>query len=167
VSRPKFKHLTVNQVYQPLARSNGKVYELTQAQRATHGKRHDKLHQFLSEIGVKALRQHLGQLLGAARIAKDREEYEGYFHRLFGQQPGLFDLEGSYRAQRAFAAFCAMALRLAGVSASALALPPLGPPSFPSATAAGFFGFSGGSGEPSSFSPMACSTTFRAIVAKS
>lgn len=87
----KFKHLTVNHVYQPLARSNGKVYELTQAQRANSGKRHEKLHQFLSEIGVKALRQHLGQLLGVARIAKDRVEYEGYIRRLFGDQPELWD----------------------------------------------------------------------------
>jgi hypothetical protein len=56
------------------------------------GQRHDRLHQFLSEIGVKALRQHLGQLLGVARIAKDRKEYESYFERLFGE-PGLFDLD--------------------------------------------------------------------------
>jgi hypothetical protein len=89
----KFKHLTVNHVYHPLARSNGKVYELTQVQRAKSGKRRDRLHQFLSEIGVKALRQHLGQLLGVARIAKDYGEYERYFQRLFGQEPGLFDLE--------------------------------------------------------------------------
>lgn len=89
----KFKHLTVNHVYNPLARSNGKVYELTQVQRASSGKRHDRLHQFLSEIGVKALRQHLGQLLGVARIAKNSDEYEGYFEKLFGEQPGLFDSE--------------------------------------------------------------------------
>jgi len=56
------------------------------------GTRHDKLHQFLSEIGVKALRQQLGQLLGIARIAKDREEYESYVRRLFGD-PLLFDME--------------------------------------------------------------------------
>ena len=89
----KFKHLTVNHVYKPLARSNGKVYDLTSTQRAKSGKRHEKLHQFLSEIGVKALRQHLGQLLGVARIAKDSGEYERYFRRLFGQEPGLFDLD--------------------------------------------------------------------------
>lgn len=89
----KFKHLTVNHVYQPLARSNGKVYDLTQAQRTNSGRRHEKLHQFLSEIGVKALRQHLGQLLGVARIAKDRNEYERYVQRLFGHEPGLFDLD--------------------------------------------------------------------------
>jgi len=91
----KFKHLTVNHVYQPLARSNGKVYDLTQVQRAKSGRRYEKLHQFLSEIGVKALRQHLGQLLGVARIAKDRNEYERYVQRLFGQEPGLFDLDNS------------------------------------------------------------------------
>lgn len=85
----KFKHLTVNHVYFPLARSNGKVYELTQAQRTNSGKRHQKLHQFLSEIGVKALRQQTGQLLGVARIARDQREYEDFVSRLFGDQPRL------------------------------------------------------------------------------
>ncbi len=89
----KFKHLTLNHVYRPLARSNGKVLELTQMQRMKSGKRWSKLHQFLSEIGVKALRQHNGQLLGIARIAKDKSEYEGYVQRLFGEQPGFFDLD--------------------------------------------------------------------------
>jgi len=68
-----------------------RFYELTQAQRERSEKRWKKLHQFLSDIGVKALRQHLGQLLGIARISKDKDEYEGYFRRLFGSQPGLFD----------------------------------------------------------------------------
>ena len=91
-NRPwKFKHLTVEQVYRPLAKSNGKVYELTQAQRAKSPERHKRLHQFLSTIGVKALRQQLGQLLGIARISRDKGEYEGYFKKLFGEQPGLFD----------------------------------------------------------------------------
>lgn len=87
----KFKQLTVDHVYYPLANSSGKVYELTQAQRARSEQRWKKLHQFLSEIGVKGLRQHLGQLLGIARISRDKAEYEGYFKRLFGNQPSLFD----------------------------------------------------------------------------
>ena len=42
------------------------------------------------------------------------------------------------------------------------------PPSFPSATAAGFFPASGStSGEPSNCSPMAFSTTWRAMLTKS
>jgi hypothetical protein len=62
----------------------------------------------------------------------------------------------------------AMSVRCSAVSLSARALPPLAPPSRPSATAAGFLPRSGsGSGEPSRFSPMACSTTLRAMVAKS
>jgi hypothetical protein len=86
-NRPwKFKHLTVDQVYKPLARSSGKILELTRVQRETANARYKKLHQFLSDIGVKALRTHLGQLLGIARIAKSRHEYEGYFKELFGQQ---------------------------------------------------------------------------------
>lgn len=87
----KFKQLTVDHVYYPLANSSGKVYQLTQAQRERSKKRYQKLHQFLSEIGVKALRQQLGQLLGIARISRTKEEYEGYFKRLFGIQPSLLD----------------------------------------------------------------------------
>jgi len=86
-NRPwKFKHLTVDQVYWPLARSNGRILQLTQAQRDTAHARHKKLHQFLSDIGVKALRTHLGQLLAIARIAKSKPEYESYFRTLFGIQ---------------------------------------------------------------------------------
>lgn len=89
-NRPwKFKHLTVDQIYYPLARSRGKVYELTQAKRARAGERWKRLHQFLSEVGVKALRTHLGQLLGIARISKTKEQYEGHVNQLFGEQPNL------------------------------------------------------------------------------
>lgn len=84
----KFMHLTVDQVYKPLARSAGKVLELTRAQRAkaTNGERWSKLHQFLSEIGVKALRTHLGQLLGIAQVSENRSEYERHFERIFLRQ---------------------------------------------------------------------------------
>jgi hypothetical protein len=81
----KFKHLTVDQVYHPLAKSSGKILELTQAQRASSSERHKRLHQFLSEIGVKALRQQLGQLLGIARISNTKDEYENYVDKLFGE----------------------------------------------------------------------------------
>jgi hypothetical protein len=82
----KFMHLTVDQVYRPLAKSNGKILELTKEQRTNSNKRWKKLHQFLSEIGVKALRTHLGQLLGIARISRSRTEYEKHFKVLFGDQ---------------------------------------------------------------------------------
>jgi len=82
----KFKQLTENQVYRPLAKSNGKILRLTREQRDNSRSRWRKLHQFLSEIGVKALRTHLGQLLGIARISKTEKEYEGHFKMLFGDQ---------------------------------------------------------------------------------
>lgn len=90
-SKPwKFKQLTVDQVYKPLARSRGKIFELTKAQRDSEPKsRHKKLHQFLSEIGVKALRQHLGQLLGIAQVSSERSEYEKHVTRIFGDQQEL------------------------------------------------------------------------------
>lgn len=80
----KFKHLTVNQVYFPLAKSHGKIHQLTVAQRAASGDRRKRLHQFLSEIGVKLLRTHLGQLLGIAQISRDQAEYEKHVNTVFG-----------------------------------------------------------------------------------
>lgn len=86
-NRPwKFKHLTVDHVYKPLAKSYGKVLKLTQETRASSDTKHKKLHQFLSEVGVKALRTHLGQLQAIAKIAKSRAEYEQHFKTLFGEQ---------------------------------------------------------------------------------
>jgi hypothetical protein len=86
-NRPwKFMHLTVDQVYWPLAKSNGKILELTKLQRESSKTRWKRLHQFLSEIGVKALRTQLGQLLGIARISNSKHEYESYFQKLFGSQ---------------------------------------------------------------------------------
>jgi len=87
----KAKSLTIDHVYYPLARSNGKILRLTREQRQGSQKQTEKLHQFLSEIGVKALRTHLGQILGIARIAKTPEEYERHVNTLFGVQPDLFD----------------------------------------------------------------------------
>jgi hypothetical protein len=89
----KFKHLTVGHVYTPLARSNGKVLQLVQDQRANSQERSKKLHQFLSDVGVKALRTHLGQLLGIARISPTKEVYEGHVKALFGEQPDLPGME--------------------------------------------------------------------------
>lgn len=85
----KFKHLTIDQVYKPLARSSGKILDLTRLLRGQSGTSHKKLHQFLSEIGVKTLRTHLGQLLGIAQVSKDRTEYENHVENIFGDQPRL------------------------------------------------------------------------------
>jgi hypothetical protein len=84
----KFRDLTIQHVYIPLAKSNGKILELTRAQRARSEERWMKLHQFLSEIGVKVLRTHLGQLLGIAQVSSDRAEYERNVEKVFGTQLG-------------------------------------------------------------------------------
>jgi hypothetical protein len=90
-NRPwKFKHLTVEHVYEPLAKSNGKIYLLTQALRTASNDRWKKLHQFLSEIGVKALRTQLGQTLGIAQVSDTVEQYEANIRRVFGGQGDLF-----------------------------------------------------------------------------
>ncbi len=82
----KFARLTISQVYQPLARSSGRILELMKVQKASSAERHAKLHQFLSAVGVKALRTHLGQLLGMAQVSADREEYEKNVRKVFGEQ---------------------------------------------------------------------------------
>jgi len=86
----KFKHLTVEHVYQPLAKSNGKIYQLTQALRTASKERWKRLHQFLSEVGVKALRTQLGQTLGIAQVSETAEQYEANIKRVFGGQGDLF-----------------------------------------------------------------------------
>ena len=83
-------HLTNEQVYKPLAKSSGKILKLTKESRANSSKRHARLHQFLSEVGVKALRTQLGQLLGIARISKSKDEYESFVRQLFGDQLDMF-----------------------------------------------------------------------------
>jgi len=90
-NRPwKFMHLTNRHVYYPLANSSGKLQELITSQRSgTKGTKGKRLHQFLSEIGVKALRQHLGQLLGIAQLSNNKAEYERNFEKIFGSQPEL------------------------------------------------------------------------------
>lgn len=87
----KLRHLTVEQVYIPLAHSNGKILELARAQKLAGADRYAKLHQFLSEVGVKALRTHLGQLLGIAQISGSKAEYERHVRKVFGGQQNLFD----------------------------------------------------------------------------
>lgn len=82
----KFQHLTVEHVYYPLARSNGRILELTRAMRDKSGQRYKKLTQFLSEIGVKALRRHLGQLLGMAQVSESRADYERFVRKVFSLQ---------------------------------------------------------------------------------
>jgi hypothetical protein len=86
----KFKHLTIEHVYEPLAKSNGEVYQLTQAFRTASNERWKRLHQFLSEVGVKALRTQLGQTLGIAQVSDTAEQYEANMQRVFGDQGDLF-----------------------------------------------------------------------------
>jgi hypothetical protein len=47
----QLKYLTVNHIYYPLAKSNGKIYQLLKALKAKDGDRRKKLFQFLNEIG--------------------------------------------------------------------------------------------------------------------
>ncbi|MFM0375166.1 P63C domain-containing protein [Paraburkholderia aspalathi] len=89
----KARSLTIEHVYHPLARSSGRVLELMRALQAKSSDRNAKLHQFLSDLGVKALRTHVGQLLGIAGISKTDAEYESHVRTLFGDQPDLPGIE--------------------------------------------------------------------------
>ncbi|HHR6050833.1 TPA: P63C domain-containing protein [Providencia alcalifaciens] len=81
----RFGQLTNSQIYIPLAKSKGKILEQIRANRDENGKPTDKLHLFLSEIGVKALRQHIGKLLGVAAMSESKEEYEAGIKKVFGK----------------------------------------------------------------------------------
>lgn len=90
VGRPwLFKHLTVNHVYYPLAKSHGKILELLRANKAQGGDRRKKLFQFLNDIGTRAMRIHMGRLLEMAESSPERDKYERRFNERFGDQPEL------------------------------------------------------------------------------
>lgn len=81
-----FKYLTVNHIYYPLAKSNGKLLGLLRAQKAKGGDRSKKLFQFLNEIGARALRMQLGRILEMAESSPDRGAYERKIVERFGGQ---------------------------------------------------------------------------------
>jgi hypothetical protein len=84
-----FKHLTVNHVYFPLAKSNGKILELIRACKAKDGDRQKKLFQFLNEVGARALRIQIGRILEMAESSKNKDEYEIKISNRFGGQQEL------------------------------------------------------------------------------
>jgi len=81
-----FKYLTVNHVYVPLAKSNGKLLALLRAVKARGGDRQKKLFQFLNDIGARALRMQLGRILEMAESSPDRHAYERKIAERFGGQ---------------------------------------------------------------------------------
>jgi hypothetical protein len=83
----EFKFLTIDHIYRPLARSNGKVLALARSSKHANGDKNNKIHQFLSEIGVKALRTQVGKIIGIATVSENRAEYEKYINeKIYGQQ---------------------------------------------------------------------------------
>jgi hypothetical protein len=82
----EFRYLTIDHIYKPLAKSNGKVFNLAKNSKKENGEKGDKIHQFLSEIGVKALRTQVGKITGIAIVSENREQYEKYIsEKVFGQ----------------------------------------------------------------------------------
>jgi hypothetical protein len=84
-----FKHLTVNHVYIPLAKSNGNLLALLRALKAKGGDRSKKLFQFLNDIGARALRMQLGRILEMAESSSDKATYERKIVERFGGQQEL------------------------------------------------------------------------------
>lgn len=84
-----FKTLTVQHVYYPLAKSNGKLYELLKALKSKDGGRHQKLFQFLNDVGARALRMQLGRILEMCESSPDRFTYEAKIVERFGGQREL------------------------------------------------------------------------------
>lgn len=97
IGRPwEMMHLTVNHIYVPLAKSNGKLLELLRALKSRGGDRRKKLFQFLNETGARALRMQIGRVLEMAEDSPDKATYEGKIARRFGgQQEFDFSSESS------------------------------------------------------------------------
>jgi hypothetical protein len=84
-----FKHLTVRHIYYPLAKSNGRILQLMKALKAKGGDRRKKLFQFLSELGSRALRIHIGRVLEMAESSPNSITYERKIGERFGGQQEL------------------------------------------------------------------------------
>ena len=91
----KEMHLTVDHVYYPLAKSNGKLLELLRSAKNSGGDRNTKLFSFLNEVGARALRMQLGRILEMAESSKTKDIYEAKIAERFGGQLS-FDLPTTY-----------------------------------------------------------------------
>ena len=84
-----FKNLTLNHVYWPLAKSDGKLLELLRTAKSNNGDRSKKLFSFLNEVGTRALRMHLGRILEMAESSASKDEYLKKIATRFGGQQEL------------------------------------------------------------------------------
>lgn len=85
----KDMHLTINHVYYPLAKSDGKLLALLREAKASSGDRNAKLFQFLNLVGARALRFQLGRIYDVALNAPNAEIYEQEVAKRFGGQQML------------------------------------------------------------------------------
>lgn len=86
----QFRTLTVDHIYVPLAKSNGKILELTRALKSKDEEgRKKKLFQFLSDVGTRALRVQLGRVLEMAEDSPNKQAYEARIIKRFGGQTEL------------------------------------------------------------------------------
>lgn len=84
----KCRWLTIQHVYEPLLRSNGRLLSMLRKAKLDDPEgKHKKLFQYLNdELGMPAIRKHLTQLQTIAEVADNLEEYEKNFNKLFGIQ---------------------------------------------------------------------------------
>lgn len=82
----KDMHLTINHVYFPLAKSDGKLLGLLREAKGTTGDKNAKLFQFLNLVGARALRFQLGRVYDVALNSQSSEEYEREIIKRFGGQ---------------------------------------------------------------------------------
>lgn len=83
----EFRYLTIDHIYKPLANSQGLVFDIARTAKSEKGESGNKIHQFLSEIGVKALRTQIGKIIGIATVSDSRSEYEKYIQeKVYGQK---------------------------------------------------------------------------------
>jgi hypothetical protein len=78
-----FRWFTERHIYETLARSEGKILDIAKENREENGKRGDKIHMFLSDIGVKALRRHIGKIIGMASMCETKDQYEKALEKVF------------------------------------------------------------------------------------
>jgi hypothetical protein len=94
-----FGHFIRRYVYFPLANSNGAILEMLDEKNPVvyaKGGRRYRLHQFLQEIGVDALKAHVWQVVGIGSASRNKAEFDRSFQRAFPRFDPQLDLDFNF-----------------------------------------------------------------------
>jgi hypothetical protein len=97
-----FGHFIRRYVYFPLANSNGVILDMLDEKNpviyAKGGRRH-RLHEFLEDVGVDALKAQVWQVVGIGSASRNKAEFDRSFERAFPRYVPQMDLDFDFDSE--------------------------------------------------------------------